>query len=709
MSMAESTARTGIEFACGKCSHPNLAGVKFCGGCGHSLFEPCPGCGQSVRLTEKFCGACGADLEAALQSRMEKAEQAMVAAVAATKEHRYADAITRLEIVIKDQDFRLAELADQARQALAKIIALRDQMTTRVEAAARAAKVAAANADREEVVRILDSVPVKLLDEDSARLLSKSRSFVCELAELVSTLRGCLSEKNWLLAGSLIERLVELCPEDESFRSLGGQVASKLMIEADRQYSRRDYARAVDCLDAVPATAHDAAYAELRQKIDNVEWLSAQFDAEPYATATLGRLAVRLAKQTPDDPQGKELVNRIATRLKEPIVDRRHPYPVWNGSRRSRLGGDAAILGWPRCVDCRGDAVTQKFPARFSVAIGLAMQGLGGARVNESLWEKKSLLGGIGGRRKARICWGVDIGNSAIHAVLLQKDATNVVVIQAYYVEFPPPTRLGKDSRGPLVIRDAIKTMTDAIDFGSVDVVANYPGREVLVRFVELPPVEDKKAKALLEVEATGQFPIANDELCMIRWFAEKPEQDGYGRPAAIVAARKFAVKNRVDFLVEAGLKVSSLQCEQIALVNFAAVEFEAELQPPAGSNHRVGIALVDAGSAATTLVLMDSIGFWFRTIEGGSEELTMSLARTAKVVADEADRLKKDPSLLASPAKEYAVIEERQQALALRLSQVIGEPLKQSRTLKIEQTWAVGGGAFGHGWIRRVLCGATD
>jgi len=109
------------------------------------------------------------------------------------------------------------------------------------------------------------------------------------------------------------------------------------LSEADQLFTRREYARAVDCLNAVPNTNHDESYVELRQKIDHVEWLSSQFDVEPYATPTLGRLAVRLSKQSPDDPRGKELVTRIAARLKEPVTSSRHLYPVWTGSRKSHL------------------------------------------------------------------------------------------------------------------------------------------------------------------------------------------------------------------------------------------------------------------------------------------------------------------------------------------------------------------------------------
>ncbi len=723
MSMAESASRTGVDFECGKCSHLNAAGAKFCGGCGHALFELCAGCNQSVRLTDRFCGGCGTDLDAVLRKRIEQAEQSMLAAVQATKEFRYSDAVTRFGLLTKEQDYRLAEIATQARQALEKVTSLRDQVVNKAAAAMEAAARAAESQDRDEVVRLLESVPSQLLDEASTKLLAQCRAYVGELSDLAESMRGAIAEKNWPFAGVLIDRMMEMRPEEASYRSLAGQIAARLMSEADRLFSKREYGAAVDFLDAVPATNHDTAYAELRQKIDHVEWLNAQFEFEPYATPTLGRLAVRLSKQSPDDPRGKDLVTRLAARLKQPQSSKRHLFPDWTGSRRSQLGGEAAILGWPLKVDCRGDAVTKKLPGRFSIAIGLALQGLGIARVSNVLWEKKSLLGAIASRRKAKMCWGIDIGNAGVRAVLLQRDAkdNDVAVIQAYSAEFAPATRLGKEGKSILACRDAIKSMLETINIGSVDVFANFSSRETLVRFLELPPVDDKKAKSLLDAEVVGQFPLAADELNLIKWFADKPEEDAVGRPAAIVAARKFAVTNRIDFLTEAGLKITALQCEALALINFAAHEFAGDLNPTEPTEQspdattivtnrpRSAIAIVDAGAASTTVALIEQRGFWFRTIEGGGEELTMNLARSAKVVADEAEKLKRDPSGLANPATDYPPVEERQEALARRLGQVVAEPLKQTRGLTISQTWAVGGACLAHGWLRRVLCRSTE
>ncbi|MGV3485339.1 MAG: pilus assembly protein PilM, partial [Planctomycetaceae bacterium] len=601
--------------------------------------------------------------------------------------------------------------------ALEKVKAYRDQMLSRASQAMHAAHEAAAAGKRGESIRLLQSVPAPLLDESAIRLLGECQAYIDEFSRLSQETQTAIAAQKWLAAGSAIERLMELCPDDQKLPVLASQIASKLLASADRYFSKRRYSDAASCLDAVPANSRSEIYSQLRRKIDNVKWLSQQFDHEPYATPTLGRLAVRLSQQAPDDPQGNQLATQLATCLKESAPPSRGMFPHWKGARKSALGGDASILAWPQRIDCKANEVTRKLPGRFGVAIGLALQGLGEARIDKFLWEKKNLLGAITSRRKSNLCWGIDVGNSGIRAVLLQRDAGRISVSQAYAAEFPPATRADQEGPPTAGMVDAIQTMLQSITLGHAEVIANFSSREVLARFLELPPVSDKKASAMLDAETTRQFPVAVDELSMVRWVAPMPTTESTGRPAAILAAKKTAVASRLETLTQAGLKVTGLQSESIALVNFVAYEFASDwpVGDPAmhtdqsfSSSHSPtspAIAVIDAGAVSTTLAVIDRVGFWFRLVEGGGEEMTLSLARSTKVVAAEAEKKKRDPAGLAYPVDAYPSIEERQEILAARLKQLIAEPLKQNPQWTIAQTWAVGGACLAHGWMRRVLC----
>jgi class 3 adenylate cyclase/tetratricopeptide (TPR) repeat protein len=57
---------------CAACSHENLAGARFCSGCGGGLERICEGCGSASGASAQFCSACGRSLapgEPALEHR----------------------------------------------------------------------------------------------------------------------------------------------------------------------------------------------------------------------------------------------------------------------------------------------------------------------------------------------------------------------------------------------------------------------------------------------------------------------------------------------------------------------------------------------------------------------------------------------------------------------------------------------------------------
>jgi class 3 adenylate cyclase/tetratricopeptide (TPR) repeat protein len=45
---------------CSRCRAENLAGMKFCGGCGAPMLSGCPSCGAANPPENRFCGGCGA-------------------------------------------------------------------------------------------------------------------------------------------------------------------------------------------------------------------------------------------------------------------------------------------------------------------------------------------------------------------------------------------------------------------------------------------------------------------------------------------------------------------------------------------------------------------------------------------------------------------------------------------------------------------------
>ena len=58
----ESTLPEVDHARCADCGHENVPDRRFCGSCGHPLFQVCPSCGEENTSPVDYCGACGSPL-----------------------------------------------------------------------------------------------------------------------------------------------------------------------------------------------------------------------------------------------------------------------------------------------------------------------------------------------------------------------------------------------------------------------------------------------------------------------------------------------------------------------------------------------------------------------------------------------------------------------------------------------------------------------
>jgi Tfp pilus assembly PilM family ATPase len=717
MGTEELTASTKTGVRCGGCNHVSTTDDKFCGGCGESLFEACQGCGKAVLLTQKFCGSCGANLEQSLQQRIDKIHGSLAEAVKLAKSHQYEHSILLLRRAASPTDYRFKELASQAAAAIAKVEGLRDRATASAAALASQAKCAFDQNQQADAARLVQQIPEPLRDENCKQILAKSVTYLNQTSALVSELQHSIKEKNWTLAGSLLQQVIELAPGDPQFKKLAVQVADKLYQRAEACFQKSKYARAGECLISVPASCRREDHEEKQGTIDGMVWLSEQIDAEPFATANLGRLAVRMTKDAPHDEDAKAVVKKLAAQFKQRADSPRNPWAAWKAGSQSWFGGPAGMLAYPQSVGFDQDSALRKVPGRFNVAIGLAMQGLGLGRIKEQFVEAKGLFAGFG-RRKKRSAWGIDIGTSSIRAVLLeQNDEGDLIVLQSYYQALEAPTcRAGHEQEAKELVTDAIEQMVAELEFDEAPVWVNFPAAELVTRFVCLPPLADKQAANLLKVEAEQRIPLPIEDLQLVQWIAALGDDQSVGRPASVSAARKSAVQQRLERCTQAGLQVAGMQADSLALVNFADLEFgdlwhqqaddesQAQSQPEIEVDPTQSVVLLDAGASTTTLLIVSGEAFWFWTVEAGGEVMTTVLANSTKLVARDAEEKKINPASLDHPARQFAVVERRQDELRGRLEKMISEANKHHSRFNINQAWCCGGACLTHGWIRRIM-----
>lgn len=699
---------------CGSCDTPNHSDAKFCAECGQSLYESCGACAKPVLLTQSFCNECGTNLDEAIEGRRRKYEQWMADAVRAAKSHDYETAKDLLARVADLADYRFRSHAADATKAIAKITEIESRTLAAVKKACALASEANEAGRPREVVKHLANLPDNLLDEKSKKLLAKSQAFTSQWDALETELKSAIETKDWASVGALVQQLLELDPTYATGLKLAEQVAGKLVTAAKRSIEKGEYEMAVAQLHSIPDAAANPEIAKMRSQAENITWLSKQFDGEPYASPMLGRLAVRFAKETPTDPQAQQLPQELSQHLKQaPRASRMH-LPAWKARSTSWLGGNAGMLAQPRTIRVGDRAELKTAPTSFNVAIGLSLQGLGKGRILEDfLIRKKSLLSF--GKRKHTSCWGLDIGTSAVKGVLIQETESGPEITETFFAELETPVarrRSADEERKALL--PAIEQFLEQKQPGEIPVWVNLDPSQTVNRFVRLPPVKDKEANNLLTQEIESKIPIPADDLVVVRWIHEDKRHPTLGRPAVAATAKREAVIRRTDLIESCGLKIAGMQCDTIALVNFAQIEF-AELWPSERSKEdedldayaeaiSKSIAFIDCGAATTNLILISGEAHWSWTVELGGDDLTFQIASGAKTTRAEAEKLKRNPAALANPAQQYQPVEHNLDVLRSRLNAIFKDAQKQGNSFKPVQSWCMGGAWQTHQWVRRVM-----
>ncbi|TWT87764.1 double zinc ribbon domain-containing protein [Neorhodopirellula pilleata] len=737
MSVSESTS-TALQ--CGACQHANTDSAQFCASCGHSLYEACQTCNGPVTLTQKFCVSCGMDLVAWLNQRIQDQEKRLGEAVAAAKIHEYERSLAILQRIGESKDFRFQKQADTARQAKGKIEQLRDRMLGDATSRIEQAKTLYATGNQAQAVSLLSPVPERLLDDESRQILKSGKMYLDQLGALQSELQEALAAKDYVMASGLVGQLLELQPGNAKYETLATQLGEKLLRRCEKLYARQEYSAASDTLATLPQAARGKAYDKLQQQIETARWLSDQFADEPYATNILGRLAMRFAKEIPSSGQAADLVKQLKEAVKAKRHSRRDASPDWKGSQKTWVGGRVGVLGQIQSLDLSSLEEPIAHFSQYAVALGLAIQGVGRARVDGNLITKKGMFAKIA-KGKSKLAWGIDVGSSGVRAVQIQieKGKDQPILMKCVHVDYSAPINRGGNVRGggTQEIPAAIKTLLEQIDLTGATVWCNLSSFDAVARFCELPPVKDKDADRLVDLEVRGRIPIDKEDLALVTWRHGFDKESKTGRPLIMAAATKIAVQRRLDLLGTGGLTtIEGLVPEAIALANFAAFEFADLLSPEepeeddedleANDKKNKGkkgkkekkestrsltseekqptIALIDVGAAKTTMVLVSPISIWYWTQEAGGEDITSIVARETKLTSEKAEQSKRNLSAIECPNRVDDQIEQKQTALRMRLIKLLEEGKNTFRHMDVQQTWCVGQAHLQHGFLRRVL-----
>lgn len=693
-------AAAGGQVTCVDCGAANAADRRFCSACGKSLLAECPKCRAPHLRGEQFCGQCGINLRAYATERTQWCELRLEAARQAQDELQFSEAIGLLREVARVEDPRLDAFARDAKQRLDLYQAQRKQLERAAQVAFEEARDLFAEHSIDAAIAKLEAIRVPLRTKDIEQLLAEATDRRDRIARLTAEIRELLAQKNALELGPRLDRLLTLKPDHAEAKQLAVQLAAKLRDGARKRLEKRDFAGALDLLRRIPSVATSDDARQLETEAREGCWLAEHARTATLATATYAELAQRATETAPDNADLQRTLRTARTAL------RAAPREAWlavadmpassgsggPGSSGSGSGGGAAgslaakastaakpssktAAGCP--VDWLGrsarliganveiDQTLRNHPGRWFVAFGLALQGLGEAAIDinlkptvkDSVWSRLSL----GKRRRETLsAWGIDIGPSAIKAVLLRWDEkTRVAQVEA--AELLEHAQSAEPIRDEFQLAErSTQTLERLLEKHSLQghkLCVNLPGLNTLNRWFAMPPIADKKLEEAIRFEARRQVALPLEELVWdyatleASGKGESTKADGAGggetpgRRIVFVAAKSLVVESRLAIWNRLPVKPDILQSDGVALHNWLRYELAGDDAAAYEHDPRENtIALLDCGSDVTNLVFSGPRTLWHRAVGLAGDDYTRSMCRELQLSRGDAERWKREP-----------------------------------------------------------------
>lgn len=221
---------------------------------------------------------------------------------------------------------------------------------------------------------------------------------------------------------------------------------------------------------------------------------------------------------------------------------------------------------------------------------------------------------------------------------------------------------------------DGVKKALDAIAkrLPAKEVNISISGPSTVVRYIDLPKMSDDELKSSMKFEAEKYIPFNLKDVII---DCQSLDKGAKGKMKVLLAAaKKDAIKERIDLVEGSGLTVRLIDCDPFALINAFIFNF-----PDIKSDNN--IALVNLGEKKTIInILKGNIAVFTRELQIGGWDLAKAISEKMRIDMNAAAALKEDPGDKA---------EEVTKVTALVLARII-EEIKLSLSYYENQVGAV-------------------
>jgi len=276
--------------------------------------------------------------------------------------------------------------------------------------------------------------------------------------------------------------------------------------------------------------------------------------------------------------------------------------------------------------------------------------------------------------------WGVDLGASALKAVLLTRAKGGLQVED--FIVIPRERQPAGDAQDPASQPEA-RFIASAQRRRAVYVIG-APQAQLFTRFLSLPPVDEHRIPEIVRYEARQQIPFDLNEIVWA-WQTVRPELV----PGEEIEVCLMAIKNEViaqHLAPMAPLKSALRGVAPVPLAVYNALGRDGQLS--------AGTVVLDIGAQETNLVLADGERYWLRSIPIGGNAFNEALEKRLSLKPEEAENVKLRMAESRHRAKLREILEPVLKDLVADTQRSIGYYKSLQREFKGESILLAGEGA---------------
>jgi type IV pilus assembly protein PilM len=286
-------------------------------------------------------------------------------------------------------------------------------------------------------------------------------------------------------------------------------------------------------------------------------------------------------------------------------------------------------------------------------------------------------------------CVGLDIGSSAIKAVVLDVGRRGARLMH-FGIEYLPPQTIVDGAlmdRGTVV--EAIERLKTALGIGNRPVATAIAGHSVIVKKIQVAAMSRDALAERIPSEAEQHIPFKRDEVD-IDYQVVTPRNAAGAMEIILVAAKKDMIADYAQVIRDAKL--------QPVVMDVAAFSVQNAYEAAYADNKGAGaVALVHLGSAITHVnIVSGGVSVFVRDVTVGGAAFTEEIQRRLHISHDEAELLKvsasEPESVRPAPAELAAVMKEVAENTVTKVQRSIDFFLASASDVKLSRILLSGG-----------------